>query len=182
MTERARPHPDHVEGAGPEGFDQEVDLRVVTWIGVALAGATAVVGLLMWWLVVGFERFDAKRQPAAPPLAEARRQVLPPGPRLQTTPERDLRAMRAEEDHRLGEAEWVDRARGTARIPIELAMEAVVAGVKPAASGTAAQPPAGTAPLPGTGGIGAPVSPQPLADSESRQPPPQTTEEAPPPP
>jgi hypothetical protein len=152
MTERARPHPDHVEGAGPEGFDHEVDLRVVVWIGVALAGATAVVALLMWWLVAGFERFDAKRQPPAPPLAEARRQVAPPGPRLQIAPERDLRAMRAEEDHRLAEAAWVDRARGTARIPIELAMDAVVAGVKPAAE-----------------------------QEQGRQPPPQTTEEAPPP-
>jgi len=133
MTERARPHPDHVEGAGPEGFDQEVDLRVVAWIGGILAGATVVVALLMWWLVAGFERFDAARQPAAPPLAEARQPVLPPGPRLQTAPERDLQAMRAEEDHRLTEAAWVDRARGTARIPIELAMEAVVAGVRPSA-------------------------------------------------
>jgi hypothetical protein len=179
MTEPAQPHPDHVEGDGPEGFDHEVDLRVVVWIGVILAGATVVVALLMWWLVVGFERFDAAREPAAPPLAEARRPVLPPGPRLQTTPERDLRAMRADEDHRLREAAWVDRARGTVRIPIELAMDAVVAGVKPAPGSATA--PAGTAPLPGTGGIGAPVSPQPLADAESRQPPPQTTEEAPPP-
>ncbi|HEX5759255.1 MAG TPA: hypothetical protein VF121_08675, partial [Thermoanaerobaculia bacterium] len=72
----------------------------------------------------------------------------------------------------------VDRARGTARIPIEVAMDAVVAGVRPSAEGTGEQvrglPPGAT------GTIGGPVSPQPLADAESRRPRPQI-EEAPPP-
>ncbi|HEX5758769.1 MAG TPA: hypothetical protein VF121_06205, partial [Thermoanaerobaculia bacterium] len=64
MTERAKLHPDHVEGAGPEGFDREVNLRAVVWAGVGLIAATAVAALLMYGMVIGFERFDARREPA----------------------------------------------------------------------------------------------------------------------
>lgn len=143
MSERVLRRPDQEEGTGPEAFDHDVHLRPVLWIGVFLAGATAIVSLLMWWMVVGFERFDERRDPEPSPIerqVEAPRE--PPGPRLQRTPDLDLRRMRAEEDERLGHAAWVDRAKGTVRIPLEVAMEAYLAGARPQAG---AAPPPGAA-------------------------------------
>lgn len=47
---------------------------------------------------------------------------LPPGLRLQITPEADLQALRAREDARLSTYGWVDRSGQVARIPIDRAM------------------------------------------------------------
>jgi hypothetical protein len=138
-------HPDQREGEGPEAFDREVNLRAIVWITVGLVAVTAVVVLAIWWIVRGFESYDERRDPEPPPIA---RQVapprLPPGPRLQPSPERDLAAMRDEEAERLGRAAWVDRAEGTVRIPIDLAIDAYLAGARaPAGAVPQHAPPAG---------------------------------------
>jgi hypothetical protein len=165
--EEALRHPDQEEGTGPESFDHDIKLRAVIWIGAALAAAALVVQLLIWWMVQGFERFDKRRDVAPAPIEQqVKAPALPPGPRLQTTPELDLRRMRAEEAERLEHAAWVDPARGTVRIPIEVAMEAYLAGVRapapPLPPGAAAAPapaaiatetgipPGTTPPTPGT--------------------------------
>ena len=49
--------------------------------------------------------------------------ITPPGPRLQTDPEADLGAYVRKEQHLLDSYGWVDRERGIAHIPIEVAME-----------------------------------------------------------
>jgi hypothetical protein len=46
----------------------------------------------------------------------------PPGPRLQTNPEADLRRFRAEENKRLNGYYWVDKQKGLVHIPVEQAM------------------------------------------------------------
>jgi len=51
--------------------------------------------------------------------------LVPPGPRLQVTPERDLAAFRAQEDAILGSYAWVEKDRGVARIPIDEALRIV---------------------------------------------------------
>ena len=148
MSEEILLRPDQGEGTGPEAFDHDVHLRPVLWIGVALFATIAIVSLLLWWMVKGFERFDARRDPEPTPIE---RQVeappLPPGPLLQPSPERDLRRMRAEETERLERAAWVDPARGTVRIPIEAAIDAYLAGARPQTEPVAPpQPPSEEAP------------------------------------
>lgn len=54
-------------------------------------------------------------------------QPLPPRPQLQSDPPADLSRLRADEDARLASYGWVDREKGTARIPIDEAMKAVAA-------------------------------------------------------
>jgi hypothetical protein len=49
--------------------------------------------------------------------------ITPPEPRLQTDPAADLSAYVRKEQHLLDSYGWVDRKRGIARIPIEVAME-----------------------------------------------------------
>jgi hypothetical protein len=70
--------------------------------------------------------FNYLARPAVPrdhlsPLLE--RGHLPPEPRLQVSPRRDLQVMRAEEDSVLGSYGWIDRQAGIVRIPIARAME-----------------------------------------------------------
>jgi hypothetical protein len=52
--------------------------------------------------------------------------IAPPGPRLQTSPERDLQQFRAEEDKRLNTYYWIDKQKGSVHIPIDEAMKKVV--------------------------------------------------------
>jgi hypothetical protein len=49
--------------------------------------------------------------------------ITPPEPRLQTDPATDLGAYVRKEQHLLDSYGWVDRKRGIAHIPIEVAME-----------------------------------------------------------
>jgi len=49
-----------------------------------------------------------------------------PGPTLQVDPNRDLVAMRREEEKRLTGYGWIDRSRGTVHMPIDRAVELTV--------------------------------------------------------
>jgi hypothetical protein len=106
-------------------FDREINLRGIVYAAVGLVAVTAVVHLLIWSLIQGFNRFDTKRDATPSPMAEANRQPPPSGPRLQTTPALDLAAMRQDEDRRLNRAGWIDQQKGTIRVPIDVAMEVV---------------------------------------------------------
>ncbi len=133
MSEETLRRPDQGEGEGPEAFDRDVNLRAIVWVTVGLVGVAVVVAVAIWWIMRGFERFDEARDPEPPPIE---RQVapprLPPAPRLQRSPERDLGAMRSEEAERLGSAAWVNRREGTVRLPIEVAIDAYLAGARAA--------------------------------------------------
>jgi hypothetical protein len=84
---------------------------------IVLAVVVAVtVGLLIERGVPGDTMATSDRAP--PPLVA--------GPRLQSTPERDLPAFRAEKLRLLHEYGWVDRSRGVVHIPIERAMALLV--------------------------------------------------------
>jgi len=107
-------------------FDREINLRGVIWTGVALAGTALVVSLLMWWLLWGFSRFDEKRDVRLTPIEVASPQQPPPEPRLQVSPNDDMRIMRDEEDLLLDRAAWVDRQQGIVRVPVDVAMDVIV--------------------------------------------------------
>ena len=71
------------------------------------------------------QRVQSKTAPAAP------LQVLdemPPEPHLQVVPGLDLGQIRAAEEEKLGGYGWVDEGRKIVHIPIEKAMDVVVAG------------------------------------------------------
>ena len=115
------PHP------ASQTFDREVNLRAIAWTVGLLVAVAVVVHFIIYGLIVGFNRFDDKREPRPSPVPEANRQPPPPLPRLQTTPEGDMKSHREQEDRLLGKAAWIDQAQGRVRVPIDLAME-VVAG------------------------------------------------------
>lgn len=138
-------------------FDREINVRGILKIGLALVVLAMVVHLLMWFLLRGFDAFQASKDVSLTPIERSTPQLAPPEPRLETSPNESLRLMRAQEDEALQQAGWVDQRQGSLRIPIDAAIDAIAArGVaplgaapqtgqaptQPTGQGTAAAPPA----------------------------------------
>lgn len=133
-----------------EPYDAEINLRAIWMTGAGLVVVMVAAAALVWYLLQGFDRFDEQRDPALPPIRAAMPQEEPPLPRLQTTPEQDLRGLRQNEDEVLGRAAWVDQRQGTLRVPIDVAIEVIARrGVAPLAAAPAPAPAPATTPAAG---------------------------------
>jgi hypothetical protein len=113
--------------AAAEEFDRDLNVRAILWTTVGLLVTCLLAVVAMWGMFVGFDAFDRRHAEPPPPMPEAARQPAPPEPRLQPAPPEDMAAMRAEEDARLRHAGWVDRAQGTVRLPIDVAIDVLAA-------------------------------------------------------
>jgi hypothetical protein len=122
MSEKQAPH-----GApGGGGFDREIDYKSA-WRFTAFLAVLVVAALVSMWALFGFLKKEiARSQPPAPPLAGARETPLPPEPRLEGPPGPALQALRAKEDAVLATWGWANRAKGTAVIPVDRAIEIVL--------------------------------------------------------
>ena len=110
--------------AGVAGHEErDVTFRPIVWAGVGMAVVVALVFALVRWTFVSDLAHDAAQSPPANPLTSSYGRQLPPEPRLQTHPIRDLRDLRTAEDAVLNSYGWVDRRAGIVRIPIARAME-----------------------------------------------------------
>jgi hypothetical protein len=105
--------------------DRDINYKGILWVVGGLLIAAVVIHLGIWYLLRSFEGREEARQAPLTPIRQATPQGDPPGPRLQTAPEEDMRALRAEEEALLGRAAWVDRQAGTVRVPIEIAIEMI---------------------------------------------------------
>jgi hypothetical protein len=116
-----------VAGTGGGHERRDVSIRGVLWATAGLALLIAVTFVAMY----GADRYlgarEARRSPQASPLAATYGRTAPPHPRLQADPIGDLDALRAEESRLLESYGWIDRDRGTVRIPIARAMALLVA-------------------------------------------------------
>jgi hypothetical protein len=112
--------PDSVE------YDRDLNVRGVVWSALALAVGTVVVLFLMWWMFVGLGKLEKASDPPAPALREVRERRLPPEPRLQADADGDMLKLRAVEDQSLERAAWIDEKQGTARIPVDLAIDVLL--------------------------------------------------------
>ena len=108
------------------GLDREIDLKAIVWSVVGLTLIVLVSAALMWLLSAGLRARLTAADPPPPVIPEARVQELPPEPRLQTSPEEDLRELRRHEDEILEGYAWTDEAAGVARVPIERAMDILI--------------------------------------------------------
>ena len=118
-----------------DGFEQE-DLSSRTAL-YFLAGLV-LVGLVVYLIVFGMYRFldtyaTAHQPPMSPmvtPEADTRA-VTPqnaetfPQPRLEENERTQLRSFIEDQDRKLATYDWVDKDRGTVRIPIDRAMELI---------------------------------------------------------
>lgn len=123
--------PDAGRPRRPTGHDREIDREInLRGVGQTVLGIlvlTLVAMAAMWamleWMLVSEER----RDPEPPALEAARTPQMPPGPRLQASPEAELETYRAHENALLSSYGWQDRDAGTVRIPVGRAMELIVA-------------------------------------------------------
>jgi hypothetical protein len=117
MTERP-------PGGHPEVDFERTDVNATALLkfGFWLVMATLAVVLLLWRLYFVFVAEEAARQPPPPVMKANPAKMAPPAPHLQENPALDLARFRAEEDLALGSYGWVDKEKGTVRIPIEVAM------------------------------------------------------------
>lgn len=156
MTERRSQHaPEIGAGGGEEGFDREIHLRGIVWTAAGIVAVTIVSMIVVWYLAVGLkrglvtadpgptaveqqERARARDEAAARPAPPAAAfgggglqlpagTLLPPGPQLQPSPEVDMAALLAAEDRELASYGWIDRERGIVRVPIDRAIDDLVA-------------------------------------------------------
>lgn len=138
----------------PELRNEEIDFEGSD-IDVRHTFITAVSVLIGIWVVIALVYFlftylaHARAISSPPPLPiQAHGNPMPPEPRLQPSPYKDLKAMRAREDWELTHYFWVDHAKGTVAIPIERAIDMLATrGIPPqkqAANLVLSQPQAGT--------------------------------------
>ena len=113
--------------ADPNGsYDREIDVKTIVVFSAALVGTTLVVLLLMWWMSATFKSQEEASDPPLSPMAEARQDPIPPGPRLQSAPPRDMDELRAQDREALTTYGWVDRPGAIARIPVSRAISLLV--------------------------------------------------------
>ena len=87
----------------------------ILYFAVALATLLLAVYGLNWWM---FHQLEGEQTvPRSESMA---------GPRLQINPEADLQELRRQETEILSTYRWIDREKGTARIPIDRAMQLFV--------------------------------------------------------
>lgn len=129
---------------GEPGRDREIHVKTFVWFAVGFVGLTALSLVAMVLLFKGLEGQAERRDPAPSPILEANQRRQPPGPNLQTTPEKDLATMRAGEEARLHSYGWIDQGQGVVHIPIERAIE--ILAERGATATTEVTPAPGTVP------------------------------------
>ncbi|HMI82719.1 MAG TPA: hypothetical protein VK550_01435 [Polyangiaceae bacterium] len=112
----------HDPQAPQQGFDEELDYKSIIRFVIGLIVVTLIVLAVAWAMSTAFKKADEAQDPPPSPLAEARADPIPPGPRLQSAPPRDMDELRAQDRDALTTYGWVDQAGGVARIPVERAM------------------------------------------------------------
>jgi hypothetical protein len=105
----------------PHHEQSSLNIRPIVLFGLGLLVLSIVTFVSMGWLFDYFVARQAKLD--VPPLPLANPQQLPPEPRLQVDPVRDLQRMRAAEDVMLNSYRWIDREARIVGIPIDRAIE-----------------------------------------------------------
>jgi hypothetical protein len=124
---------EHPEGglSNPDTDYERTDIALAP-IALAALALLLLLGVAPLVILAGF--------PSSATDVDRRLAVLPPAPRLQIDPRADLARYMAREQRLLSSYGWVDRAHGTARIPLREAMRRAVQ------TGIAGFPKAGTQP------------------------------------
>lgn len=115
-TEEPRnPHVHHEPG--------DVNAIFLTKFGIGMGFVIVVFLFLLWGLFQYFARREAALGPPPSQGINVTAAKLPPEPRLQPSPTRDMQQMRAAEDQLLDQYAWIDPDKGIVRIPVDRAMD-----------------------------------------------------------
>lgn len=113
-----QPIPASTEAHRPEPDDSITAFEPTDW---RLAPVAVIYIATLALLVISCLVLIAAYPSALPDVSRTLR-INPPGPRLQTDAEADLRRFRANEEKRLNGYYWIDKQKGIAHIPIGQAM------------------------------------------------------------
>jgi|GEM_PF-3177070 hypothetical protein len=148
------PAPEEHERTPGVSHESEVfDFRLITWVGIGLAGICMLIQIALWQLLGGIEKRHAVSPGAVSELAKedaqrplSQRVNSVPGPHLEGI-ERDSGPSKIAEARRKAEAKmkrygWTDPEKGIIHVPVERAMEEVLRS-KEFGSGNNKKKPAG---------------------------------------
>jgi hypothetical protein len=112
----------HPSGRGHEMTDASISGLVKFGIGLFL-----LIVVVLFAMRSMFDHFSNTQQlgPPASPFEETR--TLPAAPRLQVHPVQELKQLRDGENEKLDSYGWVDQKAGIARIPVDRAMDLLLA-------------------------------------------------------
>lgn len=147
-----RPDLEHIGDPDARHEHKDVNVRGLVKFVIIFIAAGILIHVFLW-VVFGYFRGHEAAGTPSPSLGigvDARR--LPPEPRLQAAPIRDLNEMRAAENEILEGYGWVDRKAGAVRIPIGRAMELVAKEGLPARQAAPVEGAAAT--VPSNSGLG----------------------------
>lgn len=112
---------------GPEeahiGEDRELRYHRIVGFGGGIAALLVAAAIVCFLLLQSLTRRLVEADPPPPPIPEARARELPPEPRLQESPVRDMAELDARQRALLESYGWVDRQKGVVRIPIDRGIE-----------------------------------------------------------
>ena len=101
--------------------DDALPVLRLSWVAAAMGGAVALA------IVVVLLMLHHRRVPVGGVAIDKPGPLAPSLPMLQTAPQPDLAAYKAEKLHALHDLGWVDAASGVAHVPIETAMAMLAA-------------------------------------------------------
>jgi hypothetical protein len=135
--------------SGSDVHADGMNLKKIMLVGVA-ALATFAVGIIWSYYLLGSQLKEIGETGRAAPASEVGKPEIGIVDQVLFSTDTRLSVWKAEHAKRLGKYGWVDRAKGVAHIPIELAMQKVIAsppdiageGVAPAAVPPRLPPPA----------------------------------------
>ena len=111
--------------AGPGHEPTTFEIRPLVLFAVGLIVASALIYLVLAQMMRGFTVAERRLESNRPALfADESGQF--PGPRLQDSPAADIVRLRRAEAAALHGYSWADRKAGTARIPIDRAMDLLI--------------------------------------------------------
>jgi hypothetical protein len=131
-------------GRGFEERDASIKGLVQFAIWMAVVLAVTLVG--MKWTFDYFKRTEPMGPTASPLVTESQR-VLPPSPRLQSQPHRELADYCLAQQQEVTTYSWVDQGSGVVHIPVDRAMDLILERGLPARPSSEAPSGAASAPV-----------------------------------
>ena len=114
-----------------KGVNGEINIKALGRLTIGLLVLVALAMVFMWFLTTSLYEQEKAGDPPPPLMIEARVPHLPPNPRLQSEPFVELDLLRSTQNAQLNSYGWVDESTGLAHIPIDRAMDLLVANGLP---------------------------------------------------
>jgi len=102
----------------------DADSKAVVLIGIGILVTAALISSLLYFYFHFLVERSARLSPPPLPM-NLHGDVVPPAPRIQASPSRDLRDLRVYEDDVLQKYAWIDKSKGRLGIPIDRAMQLI---------------------------------------------------------